>query len=246
MTGEHSGFFYTPASLIKEGRVVIAGADARHLRVVRRVRQDDTIHVSDGGGRVLHVRVAEITNQRVTGEILGEKILARPGPQLSVFQGLAKGGKVDLVVQKLVEIGVDEIVIFGAGRSVPNWEAARAARASQRWRTIAYEAAKQSRRPFLPRVSGPADVSSAVEMLTGLVLVAHGDSESRLSEVLPETAPERISLIVGPEGGLEQRELEAFGAPGSALFTLGPQVLRTETAALVAASLVLHRYGLLG
>lgn len=246
MTREHSPFFYTEPSLIQGLEAVLEGSSARHLEVVRRAKAGDRIHVCDGAGRVLDVRLTDISKTRARGTILAEETLQPPSLDVTVFQGLAKGGKVDFVIEKLVEIGVTSIVVFGAGRSVPRWDEPRAARAADRWRTIAYEAAKQSRRAFLPAVAGPVGPEAAAEMAGGLVLIAHGSAPQLLGEVLPENRPERISLVVGPEGGLEMRELEVFQAVGGATFTLGPQVLRTETAALVAASLVLHRYGLLG
>jgi 16S rRNA (uracil1498-N3)-methyltransferase len=126
-----------------------------------------------------------------------------------------------------------------------------------RWATIAREAAKQSRRAWLPQIGGPVPVADAAllaqmtqkaQVLRGgcLVLLADESSATPLRDVLPPALTQSCTVVVGPEGGLTPGESEAFTAPGAIPFSLGPQILRTETAALAAAALVLHHAGRLG
>src|SRR5437899_7192662 len=141
----HAPFFFAdPASLPAGGPVVIGGADARHLAVVRRAAPGDAVRVSDGQGRAVEARLVSVTPSRVEAEILSESRLRPPRPSVEVYQGLAKGDKVDGVVRQLVELGVDGIGVFEADRSVARWDGARRAAAAARWSTIAREAAKQS------------------------------------------------------------------------------------------------------
>lgn len=245
---EHSPHFFTDPSLIEDGRVTVEGPDARHLATVRRARAGDRIHVSDGAGRVLEVRIVTVTLGRVEGEVVGERRVEPSRPRVAVFQALAKGAKLDIVVQKLVEIGVDEVVVFTAGRSVPRWDGERAGQALARWSAVALEASKQSRRAWLPQVEGPVAAEQAAEgaARAGLSLMPEASATRRLREVLPVRAPEEVAVVIGPEGGLTPEEVGLFERHGALAVTLGPQILRTETAALVAVSLVLYHFRKLG
>ena len=260
----HDPYFFTDEPLGPPGpsgggrRIVLRGGDAHHLTVVRRARAGDRVCVSDGAGTIVEGRVALLSPVAVEVERLDEQRLPKPSPAVRVFQALAKGAKIDLVVQKLVELGVDEVVVFASGRSVPRWDPPKRGQMAGRWATIAREAAKQSRRAWLPRVVGPVAAAEAALMVRGLqgrglALLADEASTTRLSAVLraPEAAfaatlHDEFAVIVGPEGGLTGGEHAAFTLAGAVAFSLGPQILRTETAALAAAALVLHHAGRLG
>jgi 16S rRNA (uracil1498-N3)-methyltransferase len=247
----HDPYFFTDEALPPSGstdRIVLRGGDAHHLTAVRRAREGDRLLVSDGAGTVLEARIVGLGPGGVELERITERLVPRPAPVVRVFQALAKGAKVDLVVTKLVELGVDEVVVFTSGRSVPRWDPAKAAQMARRWATIAREAAKQSRRAWLPRLDGPvgfAEAASAVAA-AAVALLADESSSVPLREVLPAEPGASLTVIIGPEGGLTGEEHDRFVAAGAVPFSLGPQVLRTETAALAAAALVLHRMGRLG
>lgn len=245
MPTRHDPFFYADPSQIAADQVLIEGDEVRHLKVVRRARPGDRIQVSDGHGRVLQVLIEEITAKRATGKVLEEILIETPSPRISVFQALTKGAKVDFIVQKLVEIGVDEVIVFVSARSIPKWDAPKAAKALTRWQAVGREAAKQSRRPWLPRIAGPI-ASGEIPKIDGLVLVADEKSSVRLREALPADPGDRLAVVIGPEGGLDPDDLESFDAHDAKRVQLGPQILRTETAALVVASIVMYHYGLIG
>ena len=263
----HDPWFFTDGPLAASSTggprapIVLSGGDAHHLTVVRRARAGDRVCVSDGAGTVVEGRLATLSPSAVEVEPLAERQLAKPAPSVRVFQALAKGAKVDLIVQKLVELGVDEIVIFTSGRSVPQWDARKRAQMAARWATIAREAAKQSRRAWLPQTGGPVPAAeaalmagsgvrsaarSAGEQDGGLLLLADESSATPLRDVLPSALAQPCTVVVGPEGGLTSGERVAFGSAGALPFSLGPQILRTETAALAAAALILHHAGRLG
>lgn len=245
----HDPFFFTGERLSASGPIVLRGGDAHHLTVVRRAKAGDGVRVSDGAGTIVEGRVTSVSAGMVEIERVAEHRVPPPSPRVRVFQGLAKGAKVDLVVQKLVELGADDVIVYASGRSVPRWEAPKRAQMAARWATIAREAAKQSRRPWLPTVAGPCTAAEAATMLAagGLALLADEGSAMPLREVLGTAPPEaELAVVIGPEGGLTPAEQAAFVAAGAVPFSLGPQILRTETAALAAATLVLHHAGRLG
>ena len=247
----HAPFFFTGPAGLDADRLTIAGEDARHLAVVRRACAGDLVRISDGRGTIADARLTSVTPAAVGVEVLTRTVTPAPSPRVEVHQGLAKGDKVDGVIRHLVEMGVDRIVVFEAGRSVARWDGARQAAAGRRWATIAREAAKQSHRAWLPVLEGPLPEAAAAATATGgrgLGLVAHPAAASRLGDVLDDRVPtpDSVWVVVGPEGGLSEDEVATFAAAGAVPVSLGPQILRTETASVVAAALVLHHFGRLG
>jgi 16S rRNA (uracil1498-N3)-methyltransferase len=248
----HAPFFFAEPAGLEADRLSIEGEDARHLAVVRRASPGDLVRVSDGRGTIADARLTSVTPAAVGVEVLTRTVTSAPRPRVEVHQGLAKGDKVDGVIRHLVEMGVDRIVVFEAGRSVARWDGARQAAAGRRWATIAREAAKQSHRAWLPVLEGPlpgaAAAAAAATTGRGLGLVAHPAAGSRLRDVLAERVPtpDSVWVVVGPEGGLSEDEVATFAAACAVPVSLGPQILRTETASVVAAALVLHHFGRLG
>src|SRR5438067_1519963 len=246
----HAPFFFAEPAVLAAAHLTIEGEDARHLAVVRRASPGDLVRISDGRGTIADARLTSVTPAAVGAEVLERTVTPAPSPRVEVHQGLAKGDKVDGVIRHLVEMGVDGIMVFEAGRSVARWDGARQAAAGRRWATIAREAAKQSHRAWLPVLAGPLPETEAAAATAGrgLGLVAHPAAGSRLSDVLADgvPTPESVWVVVGPEGGLSEDEVATFAAAGAVPVSLGPQILRTETASVVAAALVLYHFGRLG
>lgn len=229
--------------------LVITGPDARHLAVVRRAAPGEWVRVSDGRGRVIEARLDTVSATRVEATVVGDRRVETPRPEVQVYLGLAKGDKVDQVIRQLVELGVDAMTVFQAGRSVSRWDQARASSARFRWAVIAREAAKQSHRAWLPTVAGPlpsaAAASEAAAQLPATGLVAHPQAAMPVREALGQldAGTDRVWLAVGPEGGLSPDEVASFGAAGGMAVTLGTQILRAQTAPVVLASLTLYQLG---
>jgi 16S rRNA (uracil1498-N3)-methyltransferase len=222
--------------------VVLSGDDAHHLARVRRVRAGEVLTGADGHGRWRVYDVAEAGTRgldlRATTEVRHEPRLV---PALTVAFALTKGDRPELVVQKLTELGVDAMVLLRAARSVVRWDDARAASAIERLRRVAREAGAQSRRARVPLVDGPIEPRALVGTSGLIVAGTHGGSSGELA--LPEDG--EWVVVVGPEGGFDDEELAGFGdAPR---LTIGPHVLRAETAAIaVGAALAGRRHGELG
>lgn len=245
--------FFLASNQLQNGQVTISGADAHHISRVLRLQKGDTIECVFQKGPVCLVELTKIAGQIVEGRILQTKADDRESPlRLTLFQGLAKGAKMDFVVQKAVELGVREIIPYSSRYTVVKLGPAQAEARLQRWNRIAQEAAKQCGRTRLPFVSGVqsfAEVLVNVERRLGwgeLVLVPfEGEKERGLKEI-EDQKPEAAAVLIGPEGGFHGQEVQELVRRGASVITLGPRILRTETAGLVALSLLGYKWGDLG
>ncbi|MBI4728143.1 MAG: 16S rRNA (uracil(1498)-N(3))-methyltransferase [Acidobacteria bacterium] len=221
--------------------VVVSGEEARHAVRVLRIRPGERITVSDGRGEVAVACVVS-AGRDLVARVEERRTVPPARPRLVVWAAIPKAGKLDLVAAKLTEIGAAALVPFAARRSVARWDPVKAAARTAHLRAIAREASRQSRRAWIMEVS---EVRALGE--TGRpCIVLHEEASRRLSDGLPPEPPAELSLVVGPEGGLDAEEVAALASAGAGVVGLGPQILRTETAGLVAATIVLARYGLLG
>ena len=224
-----------------EGEMLtVEGREGRHLATVKRAQPGERVDVSDGRGSVAECVVASVDGpNRVTLRVTARRSEPPPAPRLVVVQALAKGDRAEDAVEAMTEVGVDEIVPWAASRSVVRWEGERGAKAHARWAATAYEAAKQSRRAYLPLVAPLATTRDVAARLAdaALAVVLHESATSPLAAAaVPGTG--EVVVVVGPEGGISEEELDAFAA---APYRLGPTVLRTSTAGVAAAALLLSR-----
>jgi 16S rRNA (uracil1498-N3)-methyltransferase len=226
---------------------VLAADEAHHAVKVLRLSPPDIVTVTDGAGTVARCAVAAIEGGTVLLEIVEKETARRPPPELVVYQGAAKGHKVDDVVEKLAELGVAETYAYESKRSVARWDEGKVARLDERWGAIARAAAKQSRNPFVMRAAAGLSWAAVVRRIVAepAAVVLWEDATLPLRTALAP-GPERVALLVGPEGGLEPAEAEALAGAGAQLVSLGPRILRTENAALVAVAALQYHYGVIG
>lgn len=236
-------FILDPSSIAGDGLVTIGGQDAKHIFKVLRLRVGDRITVSDGIGQLYEVKLGVVGDRQILGHVKEAIPFAVPEKKVTVFQGLPKGRKMDLVVEKLTELGAASIIPVEMARSVPEYGAGREAKRHERWKAIAYEASKQSRRPWLPEISELLSWDEALAALDGFdeILVPYEDCRGqRLGDVF-EGKGKSMAAFIGPEGGFEELELTGLRDCGAKMFSLGEYILRTETAAIVATALILDR-----
>jgi 16S rRNA (uracil1498-N3)-methyltransferase len=225
--------------------VVLSERDSRHAIRSLRLRRGDPVTLADGRGQVAMARLAGEQHGVAVIDVQSVRQVARPGTFVSVALAPPKGDRLSWAIQKLAELGVDEAILVHAERSVRAWQPDRADRAVERLDMVVREAAMQSHQAFLMEVrAGPRieDLFSSRGMAT--VLLWEGKAPP-LSEALPEAA-RAVRLVIGPEGGFTEAEVGCAAEAGAVVASLGQSILRTETAAIVGATLALSRYGRLG
>ncbi len=227
----------------KSGLSELTGEPFHYLSRVLRVKAGDALEVFDGQGQVFAAQVKEVAEAALTLE-LKEPRPAPRAPALTLIQGLPKGDKLELVLQKGTELGVAAFYPVVTARAVSRPKDGEAK--AERWRKIVSEAARQCGRADVPPVAAPGPLEAAVAALpqgTQLLVLDEEEHALRLSDALGDGP---VALVVGPEGGLAREEVVALRQSGGVSVTLGPRVLRTETAALAALAVLLHRRGELG
>ncbi|BCJ31966.1 16S rRNA (uracil(1498)-N(3))-methyltransferase [Actinocatenispora sera] len=229
--------FLVPA-VPESGRYRLDGAEGHHAADVVRLRAGETLLLGDGAGTVADCVVTAVARGVLDVEVTRYRRLPAREPRLVVAQALAKGDRGELAVQTMTEVGVDEIVPWQAARSVVRWQGDRGARSLARWRITAREAAKQSRRAFLPTVADPVGTAALAARLAGAsAYVLHEDADTPLATA-PVPSTGTVLLVVGPEGGVAPEELTAFETAGATPVRLGPEVLRTSTAGVAALAVL--------
>lgn len=224
----------------------LSGPEGHHAADVQRLRVGERLTLGDGRGGTAYAEVTAVSRSSVDVLIQDRAHTARPDPVLVVAQGLAKGDRGELAVQAMTEIGVDEILPWAAARAVTQWRGLRGEKSREKWAATAREAAKQSRRAWLPVVGGDPDCSTkqiAARLAEAeAAFVLHEEAKLRLTAVEIPAAGE-IVLVVGPEGGIADAELDAFSATGAIPVRLGDHVLRTSTAGMAALAVLATRLG---
>ncbi|MFE6864778.1 16S rRNA (uracil(1498)-N(3))-methyltransferase [Nocardia sp. NPDC057668] len=217
---------------------VLDGPEGRHAATVRRIRVGEPITLSDGHGVLADSEVVAAQKDRLELKVLDRRVAAPATPQVTVVQALPKSDRSELAIELMTEAGADAIVPWQAARCVSNWEN-KAHKAVEKWRTAAKQAARQSRRAYIPDVAELHSTRQLVELVRsaverGAVVAAlHESGAGRFTELPFEGAAE-VVLIVGPEGGLDDSEIAQLSEAGARAVLLGPTVLRTSTAAAVA------------
>lgn len=255
------------AGAVPGGSYVLDGAEGRHAGVVQRRAPGERVDVVDGSGVRVRATVESVDGDRVRLAVLERVEEPAPGVALVLVQALAKGDRDELAVEAATEVGADAVVPWQAERSVVVWRGDRAARSRARWVGTVRAATKQARRARLPEVAVAVDTARLADRVRatvaagGAALVLHEEATLPLGGV-PLPAPGAVAglpdlpgppdasrpvpevlVVVGPEGGISDRELALLEAAGARAVRLGPHVLRTSTAGPVALALLAERLG---
>jgi 16S rRNA (uracil1498-N3)-methyltransferase len=225
-------------------RITLAGAEGRHATTVRRLAVGERVDVTDGAGAVADCVVARVLPGEVELAVLGRRSEPRGEPRIVVVQAIPKGDRGELAVEIMTEVGVDAVVAWQAERCVARWRGDRADKALARWRATAREAAKQSRRAWIPEVTGPETMPAIAARIAAAAraILLDPDAPTALARLRPPDHGE-IVVIVGPEGGVSPAEAASATRAGAVPARLGPTVLRSSSAGAVAAALVLAGSG---
>lgn len=216
--------------------VMLDGPEGRHAATVRRLRVGEHLTLTDGGGELALCEVLEAGRDRLRLRVLERRSEPAPVLRVTLAQALLKGDRGELSVELAVEAGVDAVLPWRAERCVARWDPGpRGDKALTRWRDAAREAAKQSRRGWVPQVTEPVSTATLGQRCAAAAgcLVLHESAFAALPSVAMPTAGELL-LIVGPEGGITEAELATLTGAGGRPVRLGPGVLRSSSAGAVA------------
>jgi len=229
---------------ISENTAVLGAEDSKHALHVLRMKQGDIAVICDGNGTDYLAELKSSEGDCCFDILESAPNLAEPNIHLRLFQAMPKGDKMDFIVQKAVECGAAEIVPFLSKRCVSRPDAKSSLKKTERWRRIAYEAAKQCGRGRIPTVGETVDISA----LTGLCPAGHTRiffyecSQIPLRECVMGFS-QNVDIIIGSEGGFDPNEAKRLTEAGFACASLGKRILRCETAPIVAISLLMNMSG---
>ena len=236
--------FFVEQPLTVGQAVQIEGEDARHISGALRMTVGEALTLCDEAGSDYACTITAIDRQSVTAAVESvSPSVAEPSLAVTLYMGLPKADKLELIIQKTVELGVTAIVPVVTARSIARWDAKDGAKKLTRWNRIAAEAAGQSGRGIRPCVEEPLTFKQALARLSGEnTLLCYEGGGAPIGE-LCTPADTALSLVVGPEGGFDLAEVEAVQAAGGRIATLGPRILRCETAPLAALTVLMEKSG---
>lgn len=243
--------FFVPSQCIKPPTISITGDLLTHLRDSLRITTGETLWFGNGQGTRYRVEIIDVSKQAVSGRIL-ETIQEPPrrAPRLILGHSLLKGEKMDWVIQKATELGVSEIVPMESRQSVVHLKADRVDHQLARWRRIALEAAQQSEQWHVPTIASPQSLAALLtSRATGTItfmLTERREGKSLQTVKLQQDVTSSVLVLVGPEGGWSKEEVQIAEQAKVVPITLGQQILRAETAAIAAISILQSRLGELG
>ena len=242
-------FFVEPTQInTNDNSVIIFGNDVNHIRNVLRMKIGEELNISNGqDGREYRCAIDSFEEDRIVCRLrfIKEDNIELPS-KVYLFQALPKADKMELIIQKAVELGVYRIIPVAAKRCVVKLEGKKAASKIARWQGIAEAAAKQSKRAIIPEVTDVLNFSQAVDLASDmdikLIPYELAEGMTKTKEIIEELMPKQdIALFIGPEGGFEEGEIQTAVDNGIIPITLGRRILRTETAGMTVLSWIMYR-----
>ena len=242
--------FFVEKEQIQNDTIEIIGTDVKHIKDVLRIKASEKIEIASEGMTYI-CEIEYMDKSKVISKIIDKNQGSNESNiNITLYQGLAKGSKMDLIIQKCTEIGVKEFYPLASHRSVVKIKDIKKEQSKvERWNTIADEAAKQSKRDILPIVKEILTFDEMILLLKNRenILVPYEDEKQEtIRKALKSIKGNDIHLIIGPEGGFEPDEIQRLKEIGAKIVTLGPRILRTETAGIVSATITLYELGDLG
>ena len=237
-------FFVTPQQ-ISGDKIRIEGGDVNHMKNVLRMKLHEKAEISDGESRTYLCEVEAYEEDVAILHILEEmEADTEPASKLYLFQGLPKSDKMELIVQKAVELGVYQVIPVAMKRSVVRLDDKKATKKADRWNSIAESAAKQAGRSRIPEVTMPLSYNEALKMaeeldVTLLPYELAGGMEVTREVIRQIKSGQSVGIFIGPEGGFEPEEVDAAVSMGAKVITLGRRILRTETAGLATLAVLM-------
>lgn len=239
-------FFVSP-NQIDDKYVTITGGDVNHIKNVLRMKVDEELLISNGQDKDYYCKIEAISDDEIKALILDEEFEGTELPtELYLFQGLPKSDKMELIIQKSVELGVKEIIPVATKRCVVKLDDKKEASKIKRWQAISESAAKQSRRTIIPEISSVMSFKEAInrakDFELGIIPYENFKDMKETKEVLSKVQKGiKIGIFIGPEGGFEESEVQYALDNGIHPISLGKRILRTETAGLAILSVLMFQ-----
>lgn len=236
--------FFINQDQVEDDHIRIIGPDVNHIKNVLRMSAGEEVLISNGVDKDYLCEVTSVTSQEVTARILTVEEGGRELPaRITLFQGLPKGDKMELIIQKAVELGAYEIVPVETKRTVVKLDKKKEEAKLRRWNAVSESAAKQSKRLIVPEVTGVKSLKEALvfskEFDVTVIPFENAKGMERTREILSQVKPGmNVGIFIGPEGGFEDSEIELSESFGAKTVTLGKRILRTETAGLSVLSIL--------
>lgn len=244
--------FFVDKENIQENNITIQGDDVKHIYKVLRLEEGDKICINDCDGQEYLAEINDITKSEVLANIIEKVDINNESPiEVYLYQGMPKSAKMDLIVQKNTELGIKEITPIITERVVVKTEL-KEFKKVDRWNRIALEACKQSKRSLIPIINTPIEFNDLLEQLKAMDLIVvpyenqEGHGIKKLVNNIKKEDIKKVAIIIGPEGGFEEEEILTLKEARANIVTLGPRILRTETAGFVCLSLLMYELGDIG
>lgn len=232
---------FLPPQDLEEDSVKIEGEKAHYLKNVLRLKRGDNLFLMDGEGGYFLAQVEEM-GKETRARILERHWKQRKPPFLKVGLPILRGGKTEIALRALAQLGVHTIIPFFSVRSVTRLDGERREEKRIRWQRVVEEEAEVARYPFYPKIEGITEFPQMLEQLREeYTLFAYEEGGMPLKEALPQELPPHIALVTGPEGGFTKEEVEMAREEGAKIISLGENILRAELAPIVLAVLILYR-----
>ncbi len=238
--------FFINKNDISRGQVQLFGEDEKHIKTVLRAREGEEVTLCDGEGMDYHCRIVSLERGVLLDVLSKEVCETEPKTKITLYQGLPKADKMELIIQKCVELGVDRIVAVSTERSIVKLDK-KETKKLERWQKIAEAAAKQSGRGKIPEVCQQVlkfkDAVAEAKTLDDAIIPYEMERERGIRTFVQDFKGESMGVFIGPEGGFADEEIALAQKNGITPVTLGKRILRTETAGMVTTAIVLYELG---
>ncbi|MBQ3053660.1 MAG: 16S rRNA (uracil(1498)-N(3))-methyltransferase [Clostridia bacterium] len=238
--------FFVEKNMIMDDIITLSKEDSAHLARVLRVTEGENLSICDSEGYEYDAEIISVSKTQVQAKILNKKENdSEPKIKVTIFQGLPKGTKMELIIQKCVEIGVYSIVPVATSRAVVKLSQEKGKGKEERWNKISMEAAKQSTRGIIPKVEAPISFKEAIDLAKKFdmaIIPYEKQGKSDFKGFLQGKSPKTIGVFIGPEGGFAEEEIAFAIENGVTPVSLGKRILRTETAPLCVLSVLMYQY----
>ena len=240
--------FFAEHENIHDAYIEIVGSDVNHLKNVLRFKEGDNLLISSGDNVDYICHISEMYDDKIIALIDTIDNVGKELPsKVYLFQGLPKGDKMELIIQKMTELGVHQIIPVAMKRSVVKLDSKKEGNKIKRWNLIAESAAKQSKRSIIPEITGVCGFKEAIEFADSLdvKLLPYecADGMSKTKNIINNIKKgQSVAIFIGPEGGFDIEELEFAKEHGFEIITLGKRILRTETAGMMLMSVLMYNF----